>query len=108
MNIASPGFALPSFADAIIRAVAQKGLTAAATAMTGAGLLPIGLQGQFIAYGIAGVLWLASFAWTYVHERANHQTIVAAFNSPAPNTVTVINVAPDKAETSGVQAGNKT
>jgi len=87
MNDNTSSIPVPSFVDALIRAVAQKGLTAAATALTGYGVIQSNQQAMFVSLGISAVLWFVSFGWTWIHEHSNQKTIVAAINAPPPETV---------------------
>ena len=76
--------ALPSLAQQIVTALAQKGLTTLATAMTGAGIIAPSQDAQVVSLGVAFVLWGVSFAWTYYREHATRAAIVMAINSPPP------------------------
>jgi hypothetical protein len=76
--------ALPSLAQQIVTALAQKGLTALATAMTGAGIIAPSQGAQVVSLGVAVVLWAASFVWTWARERHTRATLVRAINSPPP------------------------
>lgn len=85
--------AVPSLVQQILRAVAQKGVTALATALTGYGLLPQAQSAQFIVWGMAGAAWAFSFGWTYFHEKHDKQAkdnaaaVVATLQAEPPIVV---------------------
>lgn len=75
---------LPPLWQALVKALAQKGLTALATFLTGYGVITNDQQAQVISLGLSVALWAASFAWTYAHEHHAQAKLVAAINAPAP------------------------
>lgn len=91
MSTEQDQFPVPSFVGAMVRAVAQKGLTAAATALLANGVIQPSQQAQVESVGLSMVLWAVSFAWTWVHEQANNRTIKAALNAePVKPPVSVL------------------
>lgn len=75
---------LPPLWQALLRAVAQKGLAALATTLTGYGVIAPSQQAQLVSLGLSALLWAASFLWTYEHERMAQARMVAAKNAPPP------------------------
>lgn len=88
---AKPDFPVPSFVDQIVRALAQKGLTALATYLTAHALLTSNHQDELVTWGVPVAAWAASFAWTWVHERMAHRTTVAALNAEPPTPPVPVN-----------------
>lgn len=78
---------LPTLAQQLVKAFAQKGLTALAAFMVTKGILVDGQTAQFVDLGISVALGAASFAWTYYHEKHVNVTTNAALNTPTTLTV---------------------
>lgn len=76
--------AIPPLWLQIVRALAQKGLASAATALTGYGVIAPNQQSQFVSLGLGAAAWIASFAWTWVHEHHTQARLVAATNAAPP------------------------
>ena len=68
---------IPGYVQTFIEALAQKGLTACATALTGYGVIASTQQAQVVSLGLSVVLWAASFAWTHLATVAH----VGLFNA---------------------------
>ena len=82
-DVDPPPVALPSVLESLVRAAAQKGLTAVAVWLTTKGALARSQDGAFVDLGMAGLLWLASFTWTWLHEKHAAKTLRIALNAPA-------------------------
>ena len=80
---ASAPVVLPSVLESLVRAAAQKGLTAVAVWLTAQGVLSRSQDGAFVDLGLGAVLWAASFIWTYLHEKHAAQALRIAVNAPA-------------------------
>lgn len=76
--------AIPPLERQILGALAQKGLTTLAAALTSYGVIAPDQSAQFVSLGVSVLLWSASFLWTYVHERAERARKVALLNAPPP------------------------
>ena len=75
--------AIPTVLESLIRALAQKGLTAVAVWLTTRGVLRSNQDGAFVDLGMAALLWSASFVWTYLHEKHAAKALRIAVNAPA-------------------------
>lgn len=77
MSVPTVQVPIPGYLETFIESLAQKGLTAAATALTGYGVIQSNQQAQLVSLGLSVVLWAASFAWTHLATLKH----VALFNA---------------------------
>lgn len=82
-NPAAPVPAVPSLVQELARAGAQKLLTAAATALTGYGVITSDQQAQVVSLGISVVMWAVSLGWSYWQEHHTVDKVKAALAAPA-------------------------
>lgn len=80
---ASSTIVIPGVVESLVRAVAQKGLTAVAVWLTTRGVLSRSQDDAFVDLGMAGVLWAVSLVWTYLHETHAAKALRIAANAPA-------------------------
>lgn len=79
----TPSTDVASLATMIAHDTAQKLLTTAAASLAAKGMLAPGNEGQFVDLGVAVVLYVGSFAWTFAANWVRRRKMLALKASSA-------------------------